>query len=586
MCAPIERARTLRAPAACSRWIPVLAAAVVWACLTVRPACAQSSGSTIWSFLGIPTNASDQASSNPAIAAAAQAKAAKHQICKKKKAIQYLAGMGCSPDRPEVAAALLAAMGDPDEPVRYEAVKAVLQTAGACQSAKEQRASRKSMSMSDRCAQCKKKLDKAVCDCMDRLCGKAPPKEHKHKLKDLLKCGEEDCPEEPESCGKGNGNCCTPEIREKLQQLAYGRDDRGCFLEKSSRVRAVAAEALEACSACGGCRQGDCNSRQLREMPPEEERELMPEGMGIPRDGDCVYDSVLVPAPQDTIVVPTPHPETVYPPLPTQAEPVPMPMPPEPPPVPPEPLEIPESLPPPSARHHHDDSRLAMLPGSPGRGGPPVRLPTQRPTATAAPLWKPRDPGVVSQTVPPTGGVFWAQPATPLEIARSTAGTGSLATIFGGFGGLPATSQRARSADPATGSADGQPTKAGPTLWSPRDPAVVLRIVPPTGGAFWAQPATPLETARAAAGTGALAAVFEGFTAPPEGSGSAAVPPTVASRTVSRPAWLTAGFAVLVLLAATAYEHHRRGGSVPTGRPERRTAAARVSGRAGSTTRP
>ena len=71
-----------------------------------QEAYAQTSGSTLWSFLGIK---SDQESTNPAIKAAAKAKAAKHKICKKKAAIKYLAGLGCSPEHPEVGPALIAA---------------------------------------------------------------------------------------------------------------------------------------------------------------------------------------------------------------------------------------------------------------------------------------------------------------------------------------------------------------------------------------------------------------------------------------------------------------------------------------------
>ena len=160
----------------------------------VSPATAfgQTTGSaTIWSFLGVPNpfgiNAADQQSANPAIQAAAKAKAAKHEICKKKKAIAYLAGLGCTPEHPEVGPALIAAMSDPDEPVRYEAVKAVLQTAGECQSSEQKREAKKAQSHSDRCHDLKKKIDKAFCDCIERLCGKAPPKEHKHKHKDKHK---------------------------------------------------------------------------------------------------------------------------------------------------------------------------------------------------------------------------------------------------------------------------------------------------------------------------------------------------------------------------------------------------------------
>ena len=152
----------------------ILAAAL---CVVVpADAFGQTTGSaTIWSFLGVPNpfgiNAADQQSANPAIQAAAKAKAAKHEICKKKKAIAYLAGLGCTPEHPEVGPALIAAMSDPDEPVRYEAVKAVLQTAGDCQSTKQKREAKKAQSHSDRCHDLKKKIDKAFCDCIDRLCG-------------------------------------------------------------------------------------------------------------------------------------------------------------------------------------------------------------------------------------------------------------------------------------------------------------------------------------------------------------------------------------------------------------------------------
>lgn len=339
---------------------------------------ARAQSSTIWSFLGVPTNASAQASSNPAIAAAAQQKAAIHEIPKKKKALQFLAGMGCSPEHPEVAAAILAAMGDPAEPVRYEAVKAVLQTAAACQSRKEQRASRKALSLGDRCHMFKQKIDKAICGCIDRLCGKAPPKEHKHKLKDLIPFGKKDCPEEPENCDKGQGNCCTQEIRDKLQQLATARDERGCFLERSARVRELAAEALKACSSCGDGPCGACQGRGAREMPPEESREMQPTGNGVNLDADCVYDSVLVPAP-----VPVEEPQST--PIPESvpaAEIVPAPI--------PEPQEIPAPVPEP-------------VPAA--EVGP---QPTGGPDPEAGPGFEPRGSG--------TPVVPVADPAAPLEL--------------------------------------------------------------------------------------------------------------------------------------------------------------------------
>ena len=247
--------------------------------------------STVWSMLGI---GADQQSSDPAIQAAAKAKAAKHKICKKKKALQYLAGMGCTPEHPEVGPALIAAMSDPDEPVRYEAVKAVLQTASSCQSNKEKRASAKAKGCSAALCDLKKKIEKKFCDCLERLCGKLPPKEHK-KLKDKLKLKRNECENDPKAdCpgGNGQGPCCSPEMRAKLTELAYGRDEKGCFLETSTRVRTMAEQALNACQSCSG---GACNGAGvtgLREMAPPEEFETIGGDTG-----DCEPSYRVIPNP-------------------------------------------------------------------------------------------------------------------------------------------------------------------------------------------------------------------------------------------------------------------------------------------------
>ena len=384
----------------------VFASLILTAWLPAADCFAQTSGGTLWDFLGIPTNSAAQASSNPAIAAAAKAKAAKHEICKKKKAIQYLAGMGCSPEHPEVAAALLAAMGDPEEPVRYEAVKAVLQTAEACQSAEQKRNSKKALSIGERCHDCKKKVEKAICDCIDRLCGKAPPKEHKHKLKTLF--GGDDCPQEPEDCGKGQGSCCTAEIREKLQQIAYGRDERGCFLERSSRVRDLAAAALQACAACGGCGCRDAGAGGLREMPPEEAREMGADSTDRLLDGDCVYESVVVPLPehgQPTLAEPPP---TATEPPPTLGVPA------------------PEPIPAPSASLQKAAPPLAMGPGAgphpptavlPPRRGP--RTPPRRPSE----IWNPPSPAQTLASAVSLPAWPGTRPSADLDAVRRSLGT-------------------------------------------------------------------------------------------------------------------------------------------------------------------
>jgi hypothetical protein len=432
----------------------------------VSPATAlgQTTGSaTIWSFLGVPNpfglNAADQQSANPAIQAAAKAKAAKHEICKKKKAIAYLAGLGCTPEHPEVGPALIAAMSDPDEPVRYEAVKAVLQTAGECQSADQKREAKKAQSHSDRCHDLKKKIDKAFCDCIDRLCGKAPPKEHKHKHKNTFAklLGRDEC-EDPckKDCDSAAslGSCCSPEMREKLSTLAYGRDDNGCFLERSQRVRDMAEQALKACNACSGCGEcGPCSAGSaeyaVREMPPVDARELPP----VDTDGDCVHDSVMVPLPTEQ-----PHPETGPAPGPSQ-EPLALPLP------APEPIPLPPSVLVPS----RPAARSAALPPPSGVrrfGGEPVPeiVATARPRHTIpSSVWNPADP---LQIVDSAGGDH--EPGFPphprpsrLQLARAMAGTAAVAERTATWPTLPAMSAPRAPAVAATGFLGGSATSSG-----------------------------------------------------------------------------------------------------------------------------
>jgi hypothetical protein len=75
-----------------------------------------------------PANMSEDAP--PAVQAAADIKSQEDQAAQKIKAIRYLATIGCGGCYPDVEDALIAAMDDCTEAVRYEAVKAVRQTAG------------------------------------------------------------------------------------------------------------------------------------------------------------------------------------------------------------------------------------------------------------------------------------------------------------------------------------------------------------------------------------------------------------------------------------------------------------------------
>jgi hypothetical protein len=190
---------------------PGLAHAQIVAAPAPKPA-------TLWSFLGIPqtyTRVSDNWSNrsgnrpnaerkpplkrladpanlespNPAIKRAAEIKKEEDLAKQKIKAVKYLTqiGCGCYNRDGSITDALLKALDDCTEDVRYESVKAITDAANG-----------------EACVNCK------------------------------------------------NKSCCSEELSNKLYEMAYERDDAGCFLEPSERVRLAAAEALRACCPGNG----------------------------------------------------------------------------------------------------------------------------------------------------------------------------------------------------------------------------------------------------------------------------------------------------------------------------------------------
>jgi len=172
---------------------------------------------TLWNFLGIPqgchkiqdaitnplgnhpklerkpalrgiADPANQLSDNPAIKAAAKIKADQDLAPQKVKAIKFLATVccGCAKNGAEVKQALMMALEDCTEEVRYEAAMALCQCAG------------------NPCTLCNK------------------------------------------------GSCCDAELMTKLQKIAAGQDEKGCWYESSSRVRAAAQNALNACQMVHG----------------------------------------------------------------------------------------------------------------------------------------------------------------------------------------------------------------------------------------------------------------------------------------------------------------------------------------------
>jgi len=186
--------------------------------LTGNPAMAlpppPSAPFTLWNFLGIPqgmnkikdatsnrrgnrpnrerlppmkaiADPANLASANPAIKAAAEIKTQEDMAPQKIKAIKYLATIGCG-CYPDVKEALMAALEDCTEEVRYQAALAIQDaTTQHCQ----------------------------VCN---------------------------------QNC------CCDQELTLKLSQRAFERNDKGCFIEPSERVREACRQAMCACCPGGG----------------------------------------------------------------------------------------------------------------------------------------------------------------------------------------------------------------------------------------------------------------------------------------------------------------------------------------------
>lgn len=163
-CATAGAGAGAAAPAAAA---PTSATAGATTIVAVQPAAAPASPPcTIWQFLGVPgiakgacsivgciqnrlgtlfpgleakppllaiTDPANAQSSNPAVSAAAGAKADEDAAPQKVKAINYLGTIGCGGCYPEVQDALLAALDDCTEAVRFAAVSALRGTAcGQC----------------------------------------------------------------------------------------------------------------------------------------------------------------------------------------------------------------------------------------------------------------------------------------------------------------------------------------------------------------------------------------------------------------------------------------------------------------------
>lgn len=187
------------------------------------------------------------ASGNPAIKKAAEIKAQEDMAAQKIKAIKYLGEIGCGGCYKGVDKALAEALGDCTEAVRYEAVKAILSASACGENECIKKCVRQTKTCKEATCDCWVGCMKRTCATMHLLCGKALPDGTTLKSKcPGYGCGAGgNCP--GGRCACGDGNCCTSEILNKLSEMAFERDDRGCWKEPSPRVRAMARQALRAC---------------------------------------------------------------------------------------------------------------------------------------------------------------------------------------------------------------------------------------------------------------------------------------------------------------------------------------------------
>ncbi len=187
------------------------------------------------------TDPANLASDNPAVAAAAAAKAEEDQAEQKIKAIRYLATLGCAGCYPGIEEALLAALDDCTERVRYEAVRALRDLSG------------------NPCSSCKEK----AC-CSEKV---------RKKLDDIAnKTNDEDCFLEPSErvrrlARAGLSNCGTPPVTPEPNNPEEGPNDEdlpGANVagKKSGKNQPHLAEANAAIKGLAGLNAGSDSTQQ------------------------------------------------------------------------------------------------------------------------------------------------------------------------------------------------------------------------------------------------------------------------------------------------------------------------------------
>ena len=147
-------------------------------------------------------------------------------------------------------------------------------------------------------AEVKKALMMALEDCTEEVRNEAAMA--------LCQCAGNPCT----LCNKGS--CCDAELMTKLQKIATGQDEKGCYYETSSRVRAAAQNALSACQQVHGPTAAPVapkpkekpvgptpvvpKEKPVAPSPSPVDREIPPATLPAPTAGDDSSASARTPA--------------------------------------------------------------------------------------------------------------------------------------------------------------------------------------------------------------------------------------------------------------------------------------------------
>lgn len=246
---------------------------VVVSVVCATPGFAQAQ-TTLWNFLGIPqgirkiqgatinrrgnfpglepkpplkalADPANLESKNPAIKKAAEIKTEEDLAKQKIKALKYLATIGCG-CYPGVKEALLAALDDCTEKVRYQAALAIGEAA------------------------------ENLCETCNRDC------------------------------------CCDEEMTKRLAEVAYERDEHGCWLEPSARVREAARQAMCACCRAHPDRGGYPIDVEFIDRGEVPDTTLPPETPSLELPGEVPGNDPPPPPPAPEARTPNPSPELIF----------------------------------------------------------------------------------------------------------------------------------------------------------------------------------------------------------------------------------------------------------------------------------